>query len=80
MDFEKTCTKFDIPVLIFDGVHDQNTPAALVEHWFDMIEAPQKELVWFAESGHNPMGDEPERFKALLRARLGEIAAREEGL
>ncbi len=79
-DFERTCTRFAVPVFIFDGVLDQNTPAALVQHWFDQIEAPQKELVWFAESGHNPMGDEPERFKALLRARLGAIAEREEGV
>ncbi|MDO4573423.1 MAG: alpha/beta hydrolase, partial [Clostridia bacterium] len=79
-DFEKSCTRFETPVYIFDGVHDQNTPAELVEHWFDMIEAPEKELVWFTESGHNPLGDEPEKFKRLLRERLGAIAEREAGI
>ncbi len=76
-DFEKTCTQFQIPIFIFDGRHDNNTPAALVEHWFDMIRAPQKELIWFERSGHNPMGDEPERFKTLLRERLTAVAAKE---
>lgn len=76
-DFEATCTKFEVPILIFDGVHDRNTPAALVEPWFEKIEAPQKELIWFTESGHNPMGDEPEKFKRLLRERLTAIAERE---
>jgi pimeloyl-ACP methyl ester carboxylesterase len=79
-DFEATCTKFEVPIFIFDGVLDQNTPASLVENWFNMIEAPQKELIWFDESGHNPMADEPEKFKSLLRARLLEIAKREENV
>lgn len=79
-DFEASCTKFEVPIFIFDGVHDQNTPASLVEHWFEMIEAPQKELIWFEESGHNPMGDEPEKFKSLLRARLTEIAKKEKNV
>ncbi len=79
-DFEKSCTRFDMPFYVFDGVHDQNTPASLVEHWFNMIEAPEKELIWFTESGHNPMGDEPEKFKKLLRSRLMAIAEREENI
>ena len=30
-DFPSTCTKFQVPYFIFDGVLDQNTPAALVQ-------------------------------------------------
>ena len=76
-NFPETCTKFDVPYFVFDGVLDQNTPASLVQGWFDSIEAPQKELIWFEESGHNPMGDEPERFKKLLIDRLSAIAKKE---
>ena len=72
-DFPTTCTKFQIPVFIFDGRLDMNTPSVLVEDWFNMIEAPRKELIWFEESGHNPMGDEPVKFKKLLRDRLMEV-------
>lgn len=79
-DFPKTCTEFKVPVFIFDGVLDQNTPAALVEDWFNMIKAPRKELVWFENSGHNPMNDEPERFKGLLRKRLLEIKESEKNV
>ena len=61
---------FDVPILVFDGKLDMNTPAELVEGWFAGIEAPYKELIWFENSGHNPMGDEPERFKKLLREKL----------
>ena len=71
--FPKTTTKIDVPIFIFDGRLDMNTPSVLVEDWFNMIEAPRKELIWFEESGHNPMGDEPEKFKSLLRERCKEI-------
>jgi pimeloyl-ACP methyl ester carboxylesterase len=67
--------EYQVPILVFDGRLDMNTPAELVEEWFAGIEAPYKELVWFENSGHNPMGDEPERFKKLLRERLSAIGA-----
>lgn len=66
---------FNVPILVFDGKLDMNTPAELVEDWFKEIEAPEKELIWFENSGHNPMGDEPERFKKLLREKLSRYTA-----
>lgn len=68
-------TEFKVPFFIFDGRLDMNTPAELVEDWFDQIKAPLKELIWFERSGHNPMGDEPEAFKKLLREKLSAIPA-----
>ena len=70
---QNECTKFKIPYLIFDGVLDKNTPADLVQDYFDKIEAPYKELEWFKESGHNPLIDEPDKFKSLLKDRLIKI-------
>ena len=68
------CPRFEMPYFIFDGRLDFNTPASLVEDYFAAIEAPHKELIWFELSGHNPMGDEPELFKATLREKLAAIA------
>lgn len=79
-NFPKTCTEFSVPYFVFDGVLDQNTPASLVQGWFDSIKAPQKELIWFEHSGHNPMGDEPEKFKKLLIDRLTAIAKKEKNV
>ncbi len=73
--FPKTATSFKIPIFIFDGRLDMNTPSVLVEDWYNMIEAPHKELIWFEESGHNPMGDEPQKFKSLLREKAKEVIA-----
>lgn len=77
VNFNETHTKFDAPIFIFDGRNDMNTPASLVEEWFSKIEAPRKELHWFENSGHNPMFDEPQGFKALLKEKLLEIAKEE---
>ena len=64
---------FKIPYLIFDGTLDKNTPADLVEGYYKKIKAPYKELIWFEESGHNPLIDEADKFKTLLRDRLIKI-------
>jgi pimeloyl-ACP methyl ester carboxylesterase len=77
-NFPATCTKFEVPFFIFDGVLDKNTPSELVQGWYDMIEAPEKDLIWFENSGHNPMNDEPDKFKRLLREKLMAVKEREE--
>ena len=77
-NFNKTCTKFEMPFYIFDGRLDQNTPSSLVEGWYERIEAPDKCLIWFENSGHNPMNDEGERFKKLLREKLLAVKDRED--
>jgi pimeloyl-ACP methyl ester carboxylesterase len=69
-DLAKTCPRFEVPYFIFDGRLDRNTPAELVEAYFNAIKAPVKELVWFECSAHNPMADEGEKFKSLLREKL----------
>ena len=76
-NFPETCTSFEIPFFIFDGRLDMNTPSELVEDWFNMIKAPRKELIWFENSGHNPMGDEGEKFKKLLREKLTQVREEE---
>ena len=70
INFKKTHTHFEVPIYILDGRLDKNTPSDLVEEWFNLIEAPVKELHWFEQSGHNPLFDEPEKFKALLREKF----------
>jgi pimeloyl-ACP methyl ester carboxylesterase len=69
-DFSTEINRLEVPVYIFQGRHDQNTPADLVQQYFEVLEAPHKELVWFEESAHSPLSDEPERFKQLLREKL----------
>lgn len=69
-DFVKDCNTFKMPYYIFQGRHDNNTPSALVQGFYDAIKAPDKDLVWFEHSAHGPLGEEPEKFKGLLREKL----------
>lgn len=74
VNFNETHTKFTVPFYILDGRQDKNTPSELVEEWFEKIKAPEKELIWFDESGHNPLFDEPEKFKSILKEKFLSIA------
>ena len=58
--------KVSVPVYFFIGRHDYNTPFELAEGYFDILEAPQKELIWFEYSAHNPIFEEPEKFNRLM--------------
>jgi proline iminopeptidase len=58
---------FKVPMFLFLGRHDWQTPSALAAPWLDTITAPSKRVIWFEKSAHSPMIDEPEAFaKALI--------------
>ena len=44
------------------GRHDINAPTELAEEYYQIVEAPEKELVWFEHSGHGPWMNEAEKF------------------
>ena len=76
-DFITDCGPFKMPYYIFQGRKDNNTPSSLVQAYFDSIEAPDKDLVWFENSAHGPLGEEPEKFKKLMREKFLKIAQEE---
>lgn len=66
--FDETVRALDMPILLTTGRHDYNTPAALAEAWFQTLQAPRKEWVWFEDSAHSPIWEEPEKWGAAVRA------------
>ena len=74
LKFDETVKKIDVPVFLFQGDHDRNTPTELVEPWFEKLEAPYKEWVAFHESAHSPIKEEPDLFAARLIEKLGDVA------
>ena len=54
------------PLLLFEGRHDYNANAAVAAEWFDELQAPAKRFVWFENSAHMPMTEEPAKFLASL--------------
>ena len=69
-DFTRDCNRFEMPYYIFQGRHDNNTPSALVEAFYEAIAAPEKALVWFEDSAHGPMASERALYLRLLRQYL----------
>ncbi len=61
---------FQVPIFFFSGRHDYNVPANLTQDYFEKIQAPLKNFVWFEDSGHSPMFEEPEKFSKELIERV----------
>lgn len=62
IDLRKSHTKLNIPVYFFIGKHDINAPIQLTQEYYDLLEAPKKELIWFEHSGHDPWINESKLF------------------
>lgn len=45
--------KQTMPYYIFQGRLDNNTPASLVQEFYDSIEVPDKDLIWFEHSAQS---------------------------
>ena len=69
-DFPKTATKLDVPVYITAGRHDRNTPPEIARRWFDALDAPKKEWLWFEECAHAPIHEEKERWNEVFRTHV----------
>jgi proline iminopeptidase len=65
-DLRRTARAFDVPVHFVLGRYDQNTPAELAADYFELIEAPVKQLHWFEKSAHLIPFEEPAKFNTLL--------------
>jgi pimeloyl-ACP methyl ester carboxylesterase len=55
-----------VPVFFFLGRRDHWVPPETSVSYFDALDAPRKELVWFDDSGHAPFTDEPAKFNRMM--------------
>lgn len=53
LDFTTQAAKVDVPMYFVVGRKDVNAVASLVERYYDILQAPYKELIW-VDSGHGP--------------------------
>ena len=59
-----TITELRCPLILFAGRHDYNVSSVVAADWFAHVRAPSKQLVWFENSAHVPVMEEP--GKALV--------------
>lgn len=75
LDFAKDCTRFSIPLFYLIGSSDYNTPFELSYEYYNSIEAPMKDYIWFKESAHSPLAEEPDKFGKTLVEKIELIEA-----
>ena len=56
----------DCPVFMFEGRHDEVVPSMITAAWLDKLKAPTKAIVWFENSAHMMMIEEPGQVLAAL--------------
>ena len=66
VNFSVDLKRQQVPVFIFQGIHDYATAFAPARHYFDVLEAPLKRFYTFENSAHSPHTEEYEKFEALV--------------
>jgi pimeloyl-ACP methyl ester carboxylesterase len=64
-DYSTSLRGLTVPALVIAGRHDAHASDEVVQQLVGAL--PDVELAWFADSGHMPNLEEPERFNALVR-------------
>ncbi len=54
------------PLIVFAGRYDFDVNAQVAAEWFKKVKAPSKHFVWFENSAHLPMTEEPGKFLTSL--------------
>ncbi|MDW7657897.1 MAG: alpha/beta hydrolase [Bacillota bacterium] len=66
IDFREDAASLDLPVYLISGRNDSNAPTWLTEEYFNRLEAPAKQLIYFKDSGHGMIWQEADRFYDVM--------------
>ena len=66
VDLRAQATQLEVPVYFLIGRHDVNAPPVLTEQYYELLNAPHKQLIWFERSGHNPWVTESAEFVDVI--------------
>ena len=68
-DLFREVPRLDVPVWFFIGRHDTVVSDTVLARYYRVLQAPRgKHLVWFEQSAHAPHLEEPEKYRATMRA------------
>jgi pimeloyl-ACP methyl ester carboxylesterase len=79
-DATRLGTRFKVPIFIFQGDADIQSPTALAKEFFSSIRAPKKDLVLLKGEGHNALLLLPDVFLKEMVTRVRPLAIKPEGL
>lgn len=64
--------EYQVPVGFITGTDDWTTPSKYAEDYYNIINAPQKQISFVEGCGHMPQYDSPEEFCSILKSMLAE--------
>ncbi|MGL4176713.1 MAG: alpha/beta fold hydrolase, partial [Dermatophilaceae bacterium] len=67
IDLRRDAPRLEVPVFFVQGAHEARGRAEPFTAWFASLQAPSKQTVVFATSGHRPMFEQPDEFVTHLR-------------
>ena len=70
IDLRVDAARLDVPVYLILGRHDMNNPYHIPEAYFNILQAPQKQLVYFEKSGHGMIWEEADLYHSLLTEKI----------
>jgi pimeloyl-ACP methyl ester carboxylesterase len=59
-----------VPVYIFQGIYDYQTPHVVAKDFYDQLKAPEKEFFSFTNSAHSPLMEEVDKFNSIVREKI----------
>ncbi len=65
LDFTRSATRLDVPVYFLAGRADVNAMSSLTERYYNILQAPHKELIWF-KSGHSMTDADASQFADVM--------------
>lgn len=67
LNLREKIKEVNVPIYFIAGRHDKIVPVDSTTKYFEMLQAPKKELIIFEESGHLACFEESKKFCELLR-------------
>jgi pimeloyl-ACP methyl ester carboxylesterase len=59
-----------VPVFVFQGIHDYQTSYDLAKEFYEQLKAPYKQFFTFKNSAHSPIMEEVEKFNEILKENI----------
>jgi pimeloyl-ACP methyl ester carboxylesterase len=66
IDFRTQVTTLAVPVYLVQGGHETRARAEPAAQWFQLLQAPTKQLITFPNAGHRALFQEPDLFYQVM--------------
>lgn len=72
VDLRQDASSLDVPTYVVLGAYEARGRDVPAREWFEILDAPKKELVVFERSGHRPSFEQPAEFAGLMERVVAE--------